>query len=457
MASKHSPQEDDLSCPVCCDIFRDPVLLSCSHSFCKDCLKEFWKQKASRECPICSRRSSKEEPPCNLVLKNLCVGFSDERSRRASAGSEVLCSLHGEKLKLFCLYDKQPVCLVCHTSKKHAQHKFCPVDEAAQDYKEELTTTLKPLQMKLKAFKEVKLTCDETAKQIKDTERQIEEEFEKLHELLREDKAARLATLKEEEKKKSEMMKKKTEEMRRGISSLSDTIRAVEKELKAEDVSFLHNYKATVKRAQCTLPNPEKVSEPLIHVAKHLGNLHRSCVKIQEILKEVFQYTAVTLDPKTAHPSLILSEDLTSVIFGVAQQLPDIPERFDRAFVLGSEGFNSGTNFWDVEVGENASWALGVITESVPRKGRIRNGLWCLYYDSEGEYSAESPPKPTIPLTVRHTPQRIRVKLDWDRGELSFSDPINKTHLHTIAQTFTERVFPCFCNFSKRQPLKIVP
>lgn len=52
--------------------------------------------------------------------------------------------------------------------------------------------------------------------------------------------------------------------------------------------------------------------------------------------------------------------------FGVAQKLPDITERFDRAF-----GFNSGTHFWDVEVGENA-WALGVITESVQR---IRSGL----------------------------------------------------------------------------------
>ncbi|KAI3351864.1 hypothetical protein L3Q82_020694 [Scortum barcoo] len=34
-----SLSEKNLCCPVCCEIFMAPVLLSCCHSFCKDCLK----------------------------------------------------------------------------------------------------------------------------------------------------------------------------------------------------------------------------------------------------------------------------------------------------------------------------------------------------------------------------------------------------------------------------------
>lgn len=34
---------DNLSCPICLEIFKDPRNLSCSHTFCCDCLLELIK------------------------------------------------------------------------------------------------------------------------------------------------------------------------------------------------------------------------------------------------------------------------------------------------------------------------------------------------------------------------------------------------------------------------------
>ncbi|KAL7827331.1 hypothetical protein SRHO_G00330490 [Serrasalmus rhombeus] len=458
MASKFS--EEDFSCPVCHEIFRDPVILHCSHSVCKDCLQQFWKSKGSRECPVCRRKSPVEKPPINLALKNLCETFSQESSPRASAGSGTRCIPHSEKLKLFCLDDLQPVCLVCRDSKIHTNHKFLPLQEAAVDYKKELQAALKPLQEKLKIFKECKLSWDQTAEHIKTqarrTERQIKEEFEKLHQFLRDEETARLTALREEEERKSRAMKEKIEKMSREISSLSDAVRAVEEQMAAEEVSFLQNYKATLKRTQCSLQDPERLSGELLHVAKHLANLKFT---VWEKMQKIMQFAPVILDPNTAHPKLILSDDLTSVRFSdEKQQLPDNPERFDKlACVLGSEGFNSGTHCWDVEVGDKL-WILGVMTESAERKGEIfsRSGVWSLWY-LNGQYAAGSSPQPGTPLSVAQNLQKIRVQLDWERGKLSFSDGLTNRDLHTLSHRFTERVFPLFMNVCKVSPKKIIP
>ncbi|XP_030641265.1 zinc-binding protein A33-like [Chanos chanos] len=451
MASKAVISVEDLTCPVCCDIFRDPVVLSCSHSLCKDCLQQFWYKKGSQECPVCRRRSSKSEPARNLALKNLCETFSQERSQRSSSGSEEFCSLHSEKLKLFCLEDKQPVCVVCQTSKKHKNHELCPVDEAAHDSREALRTSLKPLQEKLEIFKEIKLTCDKTAEHIKTqakhAETQIRKEFEKFHQFLRDEETVRITALREEEEQKSQMMKERIEEMSRGISSLSDTIRAIEEEIKAEDILLL----------KCTLQDPQMLSGALINVAKHLGNLK---FRVWEKMQDIVQYTPVILDPNTAHPKLILSEDLTSVRNSdKKQQIPDNRDRFDTcACVVSSEGFNSGTHCWDVDVENCTDWTLGVTSESNQRKGWMcfDTGVWCVRYFL-GHYEYYGGEASYVPMRVNNKLQRIRVKLDWRRGKLSFSDPLNNTPLHTFTHTFTERMFPFFYNYCIVGPLRILP
>ncbi len=168
----------------------------------------------------------------------------------------------------------------------------------------------------------------------------------------------------------------------------------------------------------------------------------------------------MVLDPNTASPQLVLSDDLTSLTYNKSRRpLPDNPERFDFFHcVLGSEGFKSGAHCWDVEVGNNSAWTVGIISESYQRKGDafFKEGVWYVQYTGK-EYLSQSPEQLAARFPVKDKLRRIRVHLDWDGGNVSFSDPVTKTQLRTFKTTFRETLFPFFQSICETSPLRITP
>ncbi|XP_074494960.1 nuclear factor 7, brain-like [Sebastes fasciatus] len=453
MAEKTALFESYLNCHVCSETFRDPVSLSCNHSFCSSCLKNFWEQTEKKNCPICRRKSSKDFPGVNFALKELSDSFT-ERHKAGSSETEkeekkveVVCSKHQEEPKLFFKDEERAVCPVCEFS-LHQSHKVVPIEQAVSDLKDQLKSDLESLQDKRDKYEEVEETYHEviqhSKKQLLSTERQIRAEFNKLHQFLKEEEESRLAALREEEKQKGKTISREMKMIQEHISSLSDSISTVEEDLQKHNVPFLSSYKATQTRArvQCSLSDPQLVSGALIDVVKHLGNLS---FRVWEKMKDKVHFSPVILDPNTAAYNLYLSDDLTSVRRGdTNQQLPDNAERFTKyADVLGSEGFSSGKHSWEVEVGDLPNWLVGLAKESVDRKEKRystrKDGIWCLLHRS-GEYTNVV----SETVRVKKSLQRIRVQLDYDRGEVSFYDPEDMTHIYTYRDTFTEKLFPYF-------------
>ena len=167
-------------------------------------------------------------------------------------------------------------------------------------------------------------------------------------------------------------------------------------------------------------------------------------------MRRLHQYSVdITLDPDTAHSKLILSEDGKQVHHGnVRKNLPNNKERFTYYLsVLGKQAFSSGRFYFEVQVGGKRDWYLGVVRESINRKGDINhkpnNGYWTIRLRNRNEYKALADPDVLLP--VREELQKVGVFVDYEEGLVSFYDVEARVHLYSFTGcTFTEKLFPFF-------------
>lgn len=168
----------------------------------------------------------------------------------------------------------------------------------------------------------------------------------------------------------------------------------------------------------------------------------------------------MTLDPNTAAPWLVISDDLSSVHdVEEKQKLPDNPERYDPdAGVLARESFASGRHAWEVSVGDNSAWVVGVAKASVQRKEKVlsvqKNGYLCVYYYHKMYFAGTSP---LTRLNLKRNPESVRVLLDCGKGRVSFYDTGDNSHIYTFKHPISERVYPYFWVGGKECPLKVAP
>ncbi|KAG9262831.1 tripartite motif-containing protein 35-like [Astyanax mexicanus] len=430
MASSQNSLEKNLKCSICSDIFKDPVLLSCSHSFCAACLDKSGNVKPTIECSICKLKTKRTFK--NLALGQACESFIEEKKRKISESQGAICLDHAEKHQLFCMDDKRLVCMQC-VSQNHQSHSFSAIGNMASKYKTELQKTLLELHNKLQNLDQKKVdflhsSTERLKSEVQQTEEQIKEEFEKLHQFLRDEEEARITALKQEEEEKIKKINEKVMEIEKVWSGLSERIKKTEDDMKGDE-----------SLTKFTEPDLELDLGALIDVVKHVGNLK---FRVWEKIKDICPYYPVLLVPGSRTSNLQLCKDLISVRANPNTTSQLVSNSLPPA-ILGSEGFTSGTHSWTVEVGTSDHWAVGITSIS---GNRLKNPG-----SKIGLFNGKSTWDSTAPKFTK-----VRVKLDCENRLVEYTNPDNNTVLQRKNYVIAATMYPYFYTLSQ-DPLKILP
>ncbi|XP_067321607.1 zinc finger protein RFP-like [Anolis sagrei] len=416
----------ELACSICLESFKAPVSLSCGHHFCQACLDQ-GREEEEVPCPQCREKVPKRGIKRNWKLANL-VEIATEMEKEKGR----LCQRHQEPLKLFCKDHEELICLVCDRSKEHENHQVIPLDEASKEYKDQIWNyleTLKKEREKILAYKAD--TARESKYLLKKTQREKEKTvaaFRLMHQFLEEQERNLLAKMEEVEKEISAKEEEHLARLSEELSSLSKLIQEMEEKHQQPASQLLQDIRSTLEgyknkeTFETSAAFPPALKWKIWDFRDFTPFLKGVMKQFRASLESGLQQEKahVTLDPDTAHPQLILSEDRRHVTRGEKQQdLPDNPERFDvYLFVLGQEGFTGGRHFWEVIVKNGEEWLVGVARKSVQRRGAIPcshdTGIWRV-----GKSGGIGMP---LSLTLREEPKRVRVTLNYEGGRVAFYD-----------------------------------
>ncbi|XP_038672943.1 nuclear factor 7, brain-like [Scyliorhinus canicula] len=241
MASRQEAKSwiEETICPICLDIFTDPITLGCGHNFCRSCISQCWEKNQRNSCPECREVFPERNLRINRALANLAEKARKLKLNPKENKSKLHCEEHQEELKLFCETDKKLICLICRDSREHKSHNFLPIKEAVGNYKDQLKSSLDSLTVKklpvLEMEQKQKGKISEVREQSRSLQTHITSEFTKMHRILNKKKQCLLRDLREEGKRILEPMEKNLREIQKHLNSIEEKLSKLQKQMEQKD------------------------------------------------------------------------------------------------------------------------------------------------------------------------------------------------------------------------------
>ncbi|XP_030200373.1 E3 ubiquitin-protein ligase TRIM39-like [Gadus morhua] len=472
-------EQVEYKCPVCNELFNTRPDLRVNILF-SEMVDRFgtslrvkeqpWVEPAEVPCDVCTGTQLKAVKSCLMCLTSYCQTHLEPHHRVAGLKKHRLvepmdrlddrmCKKHDRLLELFCQTEQVCVCLLCTVT----DHKSHPVIPLKEEY-EVKTAQLGKIEAEVKQLilerqKNIQEIKDTVKRSKADADREIADGVQVLTALMRciekcQDDLNQMVKekLKSTEKQAEDLIK----ELEQEIEDLTNRSSEVKQLSHTKD--HLHFLQAF--RSLKDPPPTRDWTTVEVRPPSYVGTLRRSLDQLEETLnmemkklradaelKRLQQYEVdVTLDPDTAHPSLILSEDGKQVHDGdVEKRLPDNPKRFTGyVCILTRQSFSSGRFYFEVQVKDKTVWSLGVARESIDKKGRTERtpetGNWTLHYNKHGLVFRDNP---SVCVPLRAELQKVGVFVDYDEGLVSFYDVEARVHLYSATGcTFSEPLYP---------------
>lgn len=481
-------------CPLCNETFPKTPKLQVNTEF-RDILELFKRTRAAGDgsddggddtspdhpsevpCDLCHGAKAKAVKSCLVCLASYCgAHLEPHRSVHALQWHKLIepvesledraCKTHNKLREFFCRDERSCICAACMKD-GHATHHVVPVEDELRDRR----TTLRCMKSKVNhALSEVSVQAERIQTAVTQSRRKVEKIKAEAGRCL----AALVALI---ESRKEELMDLLEEKQRAAEQEAQALVSRLQVEITQNqrmsiELEELSNTQDDFKLLQDlpTISSSERTegfrfrAQSLLHVeavvrsavaeveetlGEQMENVLRAVVdeeedtmdsetefndELEQIQSQCFQ--TVTLDPNTAHPCLVVSGDRRQVRDGGSKRVvPDCSSRFDCLhYVLGNEGFSSGCFYYEVTLGGQTLWEVGVAKDSVSKKGTNlslspEHGCWTLgcYW---GRCQANA--SPPVVLALPQVPQRIGVFVDYEGKLVSFYDIDTRAQIYSF-------------------------
>ncbi|XP_061657355.1 E3 ubiquitin-protein ligase TRIM39-like [Syngnathoides biaculeatus] len=473
---------EELTCPICLQLYLDPVVLPCGHNYCQVCiLQTMHRTDQVLQCPECRKEfQGIDSLQKNFKLGSIINGYiatssehddqlekrqnSQDKSADEASQSGNLCESHCSPFVYFCSTDMSLLCSKCFMEGQHQNHEVLTFTVAEGEMRHALEVRNKVVSNRLQMtdflVEKVKeqqglseaigdklvnkaITTVEVMAGLVDGYR------ERLHKLLEEEQSHRrnswqlgVGALEEQQQLLVEAQQSATEALNLTDScSFINRFKLIEEKVR----------KAATVTIPCNIPATAPLNTKQLQEGLRSEAFRAEMNRLAEFLCILFNPLELTFNSCTAHPNLQLSTDLRTAKYSASKQpYVDHRDRFTSApQVMCSQGFSNGEHVWVVEVGPDSMWSLGVCYKSIPRRGdhsRLGHNSvsWRLQWKS-GKLTVCKASSNVVLREMSQQPLKIEVALDYEGGTLMFhSIKGQREHLYTFKTEFKEMVYPAF-------------